>query len=87
MSNHRVRVFFIVLITILVMRSYFLMESRHFLHFLLGIFITAIAIRRVQHLKKQQKSGLAHLTLIVVYVTVYTLVIWYVQPFVAGLLT
>ncbi|SDC22064.1 hypothetical protein SAMN05421734_105140 [Pelagirhabdus alkalitolerans] len=87
MQTDRKLVFAVLIVYLLVLQYYFFTEQRDLLHLLLGIAITSVTISRYRQLKQKNRSSKAHLTLIVVYFVVYTIVIWYIQPFFAYIMT
>ncbi len=72
----------VVVMYVLVLQFYFYQMDRHLLHMLLGVALSIFTFKAYQNLKRQQKKQRAQLPFLVCCFIVYTLFIWYIQPFV-----
>jgi peptidoglycan/LPS O-acetylase OafA/YrhL len=72
----------VVVMYVLVLQFYFYQPDRHLLHMLLGVALSVFTFKAYQNLKRRQKKQRAQLPFIVFCFIVYTLFVWYIQPFV-----
>lgn len=72
----------VVVMYVLVLQFYFYQTDRHLLHMLLGVALSVFTFKAYQNLKQGQKKQRAQLPFIVFCFIVYTLFVWYIQPFV-----
>ncbi|GEM04576.1 hypothetical protein HMI01_15640 [Halolactibacillus miurensis] len=76
----------VVIMYVLVLQFYFYQSDRHVLHMLLGVALSVFTFKAYQNLKRQKKKQKAQFPFIVFCFVVYTLFVWYIQPFVVRLI-
>lgn len=76
----------VVVIYILVLQFYFNLSDRHLLHFLLGVALGVFTFKAYRNLKARNKKQKAQFPFIVFCFIIYTLFMWYLQPFVVRLM-
>lgn len=86
MKNNQILVIITVILYVLVLQFYFFTNDRHLLHMLLGVALAAMAFNRYRALKAINKKSKAQFPLILFYFLVFTLFIWYIQPFIVQFL-
>lgn len=76
----------VVVIYVLVLQFYFNQPDRHLLHLLLGVALSVFTFKAYKNLKQRNKKQKAQLPFIVFCFIIYTLFVWYLQPFIVRLM-